>query len=137
MNFYYRKNGGEVIGQSTDYNWPTTDATYYGVLVNPTTQGGTNLGQPLIWTGTLLRNANAGEITAFVAAKDTDENLMRRKSAKDSLDSLMVQKTILRALIDALVDEINTLRAQHALAPRTLTQAINAIKNKIDAGTFD
>ena len=39
---------------------------------------------------------------------------------------------ILRAFAKVVMDEINILRAEHALSARTLSQLITAIKNKID-----
>jgi hypothetical protein len=53
-----------------------------------------------------------------------------RLEAKDEIDS----KRVLKAFAEVVVDEINILRGQHALADRTLSQLVTAIKNKIDAG---
>jgi len=39
---------------------------------------------------------------------------------------------VLKAFAWVLVNEINTLRAQHGLNPRTLQQLVDAIKNKLD-----
>lgn len=44
---------------------------------------------------------------------------------------------LLRSLALTILDEINTLRAQHSLAPRTATQLRNAIQARVDAKTAD
>ncbi len=41
------------------------------------------------------------------------------------------ERRLLRAFAELLVDELNTLRAFHGLAPRTLAQLRTAIRNKI------
>lgn len=67
------------------------------------------------------------------AAKDADLAVAEidagRLAAKNEIDS----KRVLRAFAEVVVDEINILRGQHALADRTLSQLVTAIKNKIDA----
>ncbi len=44
---------------------------------------------------------------------------------------------ILRAFMLLMLDELNTLRAQHSLPARTKTQLRNAIISKIDSGAAD
>lgn len=60
-----------------------------------------------------------------------------REGAKAKLDGFLVDSLVLRAFADITKDEINILRAQHGLAPRTLTQLKTAIKNRIDDGSVD
>lgn len=41
------------------------------------------------------------------------------------------EEDLLRAIVSILLDEINILRQDHGLAPRTLAQARRAIRNKL------
>lgn len=62
----------------------------------------------------------------------------RRLAAKAVFDdALDAQNQLVRALGITLLDEINILRNQHSLAPRTKAQLRTAIRNKIDAGDAD
>lgn len=61
-----------------------------------------------------------------------------RRQAKEALDGQdRDHQALIRALALVVLDEINTLRAQHALAPRTANQLRNAIKARITAGDAD
>lgn len=61
-----------------------------------------------------------------------------RRKAKEALDRVQAeQEGLLRALALVVLDEINTLRAEHSLAARTPTQLRNAIKAKITSGDAD
>lgn len=51
-------------------------------------------------------------------------------AAKNEYD----QQQILRAVVLTIIDEINVLRAQHSLPPRTPAQARTAVRNKLDGG---
>lgn len=53
---------------------------------------------------------------------------VKRQQAKDKIDS----DRVLRAFAEAVKDEINILRAEHGLTPRTMSQLVTAIKNKIN-----
>ncbi len=64
------------------------------------------------------------------------ENTVRRQS-KLLLDMNRYESVILKAIILIVMDEINTLRAQHSLPPRTKSQLFTAIKNRIDTGDAD
>jgi len=58
-----------------------------------------------------------------------------RMSQKANFDGS--QGVYLRALVKVLLDEINILRSQHSLTPRTLTQAKTAVQNAIDTKLVD
>ena len=72
---------------------------------------------------------------------DTEESdatdLSIRNAAKDPMDNLDSNGLVLRALADTIRDEINILRANHALSDRTLAQLKTSIKNRIDSGNVD
>jgi len=70
---------------------------------------------------------------AEVAATDA----LVRTTAKDAIDGFETNPILYRALIKVLLDEINLLREQLLLPPRTLSQAKTAIRNAIDGGTID
>ena len=66
--------------------------------------------------------------TNIDAATQAARNTVSRESEKSSYDS----RRIMRAIVEALIDEINTLRSLHSLPDRTVAQARTAIRNKID-----
>jgi hypothetical protein len=66
-----------------------------------------------------------------------DEQLTRRRRAKDYLDDPEALEIVLRAIVMLTTDEINILRAEHGKAPRTWLQVKDAIKTKITAGDAD
>lgn len=70
-------------------------------------------------------------------ANDSANDLLLRNNAKGYMDNLESQGLALRALAEIIRVEINILRAEHALAPRTLNQLKNSIKSKIDSGEVD
>jgi hypothetical protein len=138
LYWLYRKNGGEVMGVSSEADsYANVDATYYGVATDPGTPDGASLDPAKIWDDPNVRNATAPEIAAFSAAEAVDTNLQDRQKAKDLLDSQPQMRKVLRSLVEVIIDEINTLRALHSLGDRTLTQAKTEILNKIDAGGND
>ncbi len=63
---------------------------------------------------------------AEIVAANADHD---RRTAKHRIDD----ERVLRAFAEVVMDEINILRGQHALAARTLSQLVTAIKGKIDA----
>lgn len=74
----------------------------------------------------------------WLAEHGGDPALTSRREAREALalaDSRI--ETLLRALALVVMDEINILRAQHGLAPRTGSQIRLAISNKIDSGEAD
>ena len=60
-----------------------------------------------------------------------------RSDAAGGLNDFDVTPLLLRAFADILKDEINTLRALHALPDRTLGQLRTAITNKVNSGDVD
>ena len=63
--------------------------------------------------------------------------LIKRRQAKEYIDEQNHQAQVTRAFRLLVMDELNILRAEHGLAPRTAVQLRNAIKNKITAGDAD
>ena len=63
---------------------------------------------------------------------DTAVTLALRESSKVELN-----RQHMRAFVEILIDEINALRGQHGLQPRTIQQFKNALNNKIDSGDLD
>lgn len=95
-----------------------------GQLVMPLSQSDSNLIALTIW------------IAASNSVVQADANL--RTAAKRAIQSeLNEQALALRAMALTMLDEINALRAQHGLAPRTAAQLRNAIQAKIDDKTAD
>lgn len=138
MVYLYRKNGGKVEGVSSDNTaYAVIDTTFYATVTDPSAPNGSDLGTPKIWDGSAIRNATGPEIATFATALATDTNLSFRALAKQRLQQDLILRKVLQALVAALLTEINTLRAQHSLAARTQTQAINAILANIDSGSFD
>jgi hypothetical protein len=86
-----------------------------------------------------------GEILPYTQAeKDTKDaadaaaaTAALRASAEDYFAGTLSNSVTLRALADVIKDEINTLRAFHSLAPRTMAQLKTAILNRIQSGTVD
>lgn len=70
------------------------------------------------------RSARDAEFDADRIARDKDGQKLR-------LDDVQGER-VLRGIVKVLVDELNILRAQHALPDRTLSQARTAILNAID-----
>ena len=84
-----------------------------------------------------LTTVNGQTFSQWLAEHGDDANLTRRRIAKEALDGLSGNEALIRALALTIMDELNILRAEHALAPRTGTQLRNAIKAKLDAGDAD
>ncbi len=61
-------------------------------------------------------------------AIDAQEDSDRLDSISDQLDQ---NQSIMRAFTEVVLDEINTLRAQHSLAARTLSQLKTAVRGKL------
>lgn len=162
MVFLYRKNGGEVLGVSTDPSaYADADATYYGALTDPAAPNGADLSVPKIYDGSQVRNASAPEQATFVTAAATDANLQQRTAALALAITNPVQRKILIGIVSVLIDELNTLRQWDAsfktatngagtfaafktavaglpaTPDRTLAQAKTAIQNVINNGLVD
>ncbi len=78
-----------------------------------------------------LDTAFAGYVadqTNIDAATAATKETASRDSDKDLYDN----KRLWRAVAELMVDELNVLRALHALPDRTVAQANAAIRNKID-----
>lgn len=75
------------------------------------------------------------QLPVFTAAGGAQ--IFKRRRAKGVIDEQGANGKMLRAILLTILDEINILRAQHGLPPRTPQQARTAIANKIDAGTAD
>lgn len=72
-------------------------------------------------TVSLLDQASRDAIDAVEASAQKD-------ATADQTESVGTWE---RAFAEVVLDEINTLRAQHALADRTLTQLRNAVREKL------
>ena len=85
---------------------------------------------PIYWkeSGGVFSEMTASEKAAKDAEIAAADLALDRRLAKDEIDN----KRVLRAFAEVVMDEINILRGQHALADRTLSQLVTAIKNKID-----
>ena len=134
--FLYRTNGGQVQGESINSDAYDPLPQFFSTVTDPSTPDGTNLVPPKIYDGTQVRSATAAEIMAFAIAEAEDDVLDARDKAKKLLIHSQTGK-VLKAIIELMVQEINTLRSQHGLSPRTRGQVINAINNAIDAGDVD
>ncbi len=143
----YRKNGGEVLGISVDSNaYIGIDPTYFGSIVDPTVLNGADLITPKHYDGvTTIRNATANEITTSAAATLTDINLQQRDLAIFRLQTDPVLRKVLRAIVSIMVTQLNLIRSHvdstaspaSPLSQITQNQAVTAIVNAINAGTFD
>ncbi len=84
-------------------------------------------GQPTkYWeiTGDTVSLADAPTRAAIDAAAEN--------AIKDGIaDELDRTRTIMRAFAEVVLDEINALRGQHALAPRTLAQLKTSVRSKL------
>ena len=61
-------------------------------------------------------------------ALDAAAEVIRLDGVADELDRT---QTIMRAFAEVVLDEINNLRGQHGLNPRTLAQLKNAVRSKL------
>ena len=124
----YRKNGGRVEGVSkTDVYTGQIDTDFFDVY--DTGIPGTDIANPpKFCNGATYRNATAPEIAAWAAKLDEDLDLLDKKNAKAEV----TDRKVLRAFMLIVMDEINILRDEHGLAPRTADQLSTAIQNRID-----
>ena len=71
-------------------------------------------------------------ITLMDAAARAVVDAQALSDARDSVtDEIDTVESLMRALALVLLDEINTLRAEHSLAARTVAQVKTAIRNKL------
>ena len=140
IHYLYRINGGEVLGMSVVLEaYTNVDPAYVAVVTDPAEPDGRDL-QPLkIFDAGTIRNATAPEIANFAVAAADDQKLMDRDAAKALCTDAAVMRSVFRALIHVLIDEINILRRKQKppLADRTVAQAVAAIKSRIDTGDYD
>lgn len=78
------------------------------------------------WTivGDVISLKSLAERNVVDVAEDSDE----LDKIADQLEST---RTLSRAFAEVVLDEINLLRAQHSLPPRTLSQLRNAVRSKL------
>jgi len=136
MTWYkYRARSGEVQGSSVN-QYPTLPV-HLSQVEDPSIVG-EYPGEHPLYDGTQIRQATTAEVAGFPAANLEDDKDRTRASAEASLtrsdDGLGM---ITRALALVVLDEVNILRSQHALAPRTAAQLKGAIKNKITSKDAD
>ena len=130
--FLFRTNGGEVLGVSTSAATYASLPPLLAFIDAPTTPDGADLATAKIFISpSTVRNATAPEIANFPVAEAFDLNVTQKQAAEDAVDVNIIQRKTNKALILVLIEEINTLRALHSLADRTLSQAVTAIKGKI------
>ena len=77
------------------------------------------------------------EKTLLDQANQQAQTLTIREAGRQIVDTLSEQGVVLRAVVKLMVQEINTLRAQHGLPPRTEAQVKTALKNAIQSGDVD
>lgn len=83
---------------------------------------------PAAASGDLLK----GELLAhFEMQEDNLWNIAEYKQYPADIYENIITKKVLRAFVSVVMDEINILRAQHALAARTKEQFVRAIKDKL------
>ena len=125
-SFLYRVRSGEVEGVSVDSSAWLSTAPEYAVVLNPPTPDGADLAIPKIYTGTVLRNATAGEIAGFQAAQDLDEIAVNRRQEKLGIDR--------RALLAVILVFRDWINANVPAAQRkTAVQLRSEILARIDA----
>lgn len=81
------------------------------------------VGDNVVLADQATRDARAAELVA-------NQELVGRNNAKERYD----EEDLFRALALTIMDELNILRAQHSLAPRTAAQLRTAIRNRINGG---
>lgn len=143
----FRKTSGEVVKISLrNQAFADADPTFWGVLTDPAFPDGTDVRDmdtdpagPLrvlgfskrAVPGPIVRNATAPEIALFAPAQADDENQMDADRAGSLFETDPQTRKLFTALMDVARIEVNTLRAEHALAPRTLDDWRTAIRNRI------
>lgn len=143
----FRIRSGEVLKISLK-GQPFSDRNTirFGVQTDPARPDGDNvrdlsgadpgplrvLGFAKIWDSTNVRNATQVEIDTFSPDEVEDENEDDAEEAETLIDQgNPVTRKILKAVALVTMDEINILRALHALPLRTKVQLLNAVKSKV------
>lgn len=144
----YRRSSGEVIKISLiNQPFAAVDQTYYGVLTDPPMPDGTDAREKLgdgtlgplrqvgfskIWDGSEVRNSTAGEIAGFAGPEIDDINTADAAGALEVLSTHPHFRRAFTAFAKVVMSELNILRAQHGLNPRTLAQLKTAMANAVD-----
>lgn len=139
MIFIYRTNGGEVESITPSASaYLDIKNPFLSGIVDPVLPDGSRPHPPKIFIApNIVRNATQQEIDGFAVALAQDSNLKARIDAKNLLDQDLKFRKILKSLLSVMLDEVNTLRQQHGLPDRTMTQVKNAIAARIDSGDVD
>ncbi|PIQ23119.1 hypothetical protein COW64_25820 [bacterium (Candidatus Blackallbacteria) CG18_big_fil_WC_8_21_14_2_50_49_26] len=149
----YRLSSGEVLKISTEsitkpaQEFPDRDPTIFGVAINPSVPDGTQVREetssslgPLRVLGLAkhydlaahtVRNATTSDLNAYAVSENNDNNELDRRRAVHLFESDPAFRKIFIAFADMLMQEINTLRAQHGLPKRTLAQIRAAIGQRV------
>lgn len=84
--------------------------------------------------GNDISEMTAPEKAVVDAAEQSADETAQKENAKDGYNTTQAEMRLLRAIVEVLLDELNTLRTLHSLSDRTMAQARKAIRNKIDGG---
>ena len=143
----HRTSSGEVLKISPKGQlFADADVAYWSVLTDPVFTDGTAnrdttgpdlgplrvLGFQKHWDGSTVRNATQPEIDGYQALQDTDESLEDKLEAQRFFDTHPRFRKAFKAMAVLMMDELNILRALHALPDRTKTQVLNALTNALD-----
>lgn len=158
--FIYRINGGEV-DRASQHSHNGNLAPFFAEVQDPSTPDGTDLAVKKIFTGGVVRNATAQEITGFVTAKAQDDATQAHSLSEVLFNLNNLNGVALKAIAAVVIDELNTLRQWIAafkvevaaatnlanlqsrvaslpnMPDRTAAQARTAIKNAINSGAND
>jgi hypothetical protein len=87
----------------------------------------------VVLLGATESNAVVSARAAAVLVEQQSTELLAKTSATNRFENFLEDGRIYRAIAEVMVDELNSIRTNMvpALAPRTLTQARNAIRAKI------
>lgn len=154
--FYYRTSSGEVRGATTEPNPPPPPAGLSAVtdppvdprLIRPDANdrptvdyravrdtAGRFVGRA-IYDGTTIRLATPAELDTFYQAQQADERQQEKQDVADKIEH-PARGLAVRTLALVLLDEINLLRTQAGLQPRTKQQLVTAYKNKATSVDVD
>ncbi len=135
----HRINGGEVLKIAlNDQPFDDRNQAVFGVLIDPARPDGDAvrdlsgadpgplrvLGFAKHWDGTNVRNATAGEIAGFATAESQDEADQDAEDARS-----LFQHPRQRKMLKYLMREINILRVDAGMAPRTAQDVRDDIRS--------
>ena len=125
-----------TLSQPDDYQLIDREST--GIEFEYWNTGPEPTEQEIIDASNDLTVVNGQTFSQWLAEHGGDPVATFRRQAKEALDKQSSEtEGLIRALALVVLDEINTLRGQHALAPRTAQQLRDAIKSKLTAGDAD